>query len=482
MSVRVRMYRQGLGDCFLLTFLGQDASAIHMLIDCGVVQGTPDAEHRMQAVVRDIQATTDGHLDVLVATHEHWDHLSGFLQAEHVFRAIKVDQVWLAWTENPQDALAQAWRTRRRHLLNALRAASFRLGSTDSAAARRVRGFLEFFGEPLAAVGRSTEQALRFVTTQWPSATVSYLRPETQATLPGNVSARVYVLGPPRNELFVRRSRPRKKAGEVYTSDLGLDVELDVDFDLARGFLAAVERGSDKCVTQEQGHDEDYPIAARYRIPVSVARDMPFFRQHYGFPSTGHEDSLVWRRIDRDWLEYSERIGLKLDSDTNNTSLALAIELVDSGKVLLFPGDAQVGSWLSWQDLNWGKGSNQAGEFISTRALLERTVLYKVSHHGSHNGTLRDQGLEWMTCPDLVAMVPVDESMAHMKGWDMPFPPLLRRLLEKSEGRVIRGDWSIQSLRDLKPPPTAHQRWLSFLSHLKADPGDSLFVEYTIDG
>ena len=37
--------------------------------------------------------------------------------------------------------------------------------------------------------------------------------------------------------------------------------------------------------------------------------------------------------------------------ETNNTSLALAFELIEKGrvgKVLLFPADAQVGNWLSW--------------------------------------------------------------------------------------------------------------------------------------
>ena len=39
MKLRVRMYRQGLGDCFLLTYSdGGDES--HLLIDCGVLKGT----------------------------------------------------------------------------------------------------------------------------------------------------------------------------------------------------------------------------------------------------------------------------------------------------------------------------------------------------------------------------------------------------------------------------------------------------------
>ncbi|TIX03162.1 MAG: hypothetical protein E5V44_15695, partial [Mesorhizobium sp.] len=56
-----------------------------------------------------------------------------------------------------------------------------------------------------------------------------------------------------------------------------------------------------------------------------------------------------WRRIDSDWTGSIEALALKMDSDTNNTSLALAFELPD-GQVLLFPGDAQVGNWLSWND------------------------------------------------------------------------------------------------------------------------------------
>ena len=53
-------------------------------------------------------------------------------------------------------------------------------------------------------------------------------------------------------------------------------------------------------------------------------------------------------------IEGAGRLALQLDSDTNNTSLVLAIELIASGRVLLFPGDAQVGNWLSWHEgIEW---------------------------------------------------------------------------------------------------------------------------------
>src|SRR5262249_1438716 len=88
-----------------------------------------------------------------------------------------------------------------------------------------------------------------------------------------------------------------------------------------------------------------------------------------------------WRRIDTDWLNPVGSLALSLDSLTNNPSLVLAIELVESGKVLLFAADAQIGNWLSWQDVAWQDPK------INTDDLLARTVFYKVGHHASHNAT-----------------------------------------------------------------------------------------------
>src|SRR3954464_15657326 len=100
-QVRIRMYGQGLGDCFLLAFPRKptgdpatDTQPVHVLIDCGVISGTPGSSERMQQIVADIRETTldrnlrgsdgapKGHLDLLVITHEHWDHLSGFIYAD----------------------------------------------------------------------------------------------------------------------------------------------------------------------------------------------------------------------------------------------------------------------------------------------------------------------------------------------------------------------------------------------------------------
>ena len=99
----------------------------------------------------------------------------------------------------------------------------------------------------------------------------------------------------------------------------------------------------------------------------------------------------------------------------------------------MFSADAQVGNWLSWQDLKW----KVDGKEVTGPDLLERTIFYKVGHHGSHNATLRELGLEKMTSLKL-AFVPVDKKMAVKKRWNaMPLNSLMKRLNEKTK-RVRR--------------------------------------------
>src|SRR2546421_2339944 len=74
----VRMYRQGLGDCFLVTLPKQDGTSWRMLIDCGVILGTKDTGARLKEVVENLADDTGGRVDVVVVTHEHYDHVSGF--------------------------------------------------------------------------------------------------------------------------------------------------------------------------------------------------------------------------------------------------------------------------------------------------------------------------------------------------------------------------------------------------------------------
>ncbi len=60
-----------------------------------------------------------------------------------------------------------------------------------------------------------------------------------------------------------------------------------------------------------------------------------------------------------------------------------------------------------------------------------------MGHHGSHNATLREKGLELMTSDSLTAMIPVNRASAKKMKWDMPFPSLFGRLEERCRGRIL---------------------------------------------
>jgi hypothetical protein len=159
--------------------------------------------------------------------------------------------------------------------------------------------------------------------------------------------------------------------------------------------------------------------------------------------------------VDDDWLHVASDMALQLDSATNNSSLALAFERISDGKVLLFPGDAQQGNWLSWHapSMRWTVPGARGNRTVTAADLLARTVFYKVGHHASHNATARAKGLELMTSPELTAFIPVDRAVAltrNPKGsWKMPARELYRRLLERCQGRVVRADlgWAENSAR-----------------------------------
>jgi len=483
-GVKVRMYRQGLGDCFLLAFRVANGGARYMLIDCGLFLGSPDSARRMNDIARNLHLATGGkvdaqgkvsqpgHLHTVVATHEHWDHLSGFLQAKDLFDSLKIDEVWVAWTEDPLNELARDLRKKRHASLAALQVAVQRLASTDNEQANRIRQVLDFFGA--AKHGASdTAAALDYLLGRVESP--RYLHPgQAPIEMQGVEGVRVFVLGPPEDRKLLLRSDPSKSHSEVYEKELALGLDT--------AFYAAVDFGSveDQLTLDQKDQLElSYPFDPHLRLSQAAARAGAcngFFRRHYGFDKEKGEQAPAWRRVDDDWLNTAGTLALKLDSDTNNTSVALAIELMESGRVLLFPGDAQVGNWLSWQSLSWHlPGENE----VTASDLLKRTVFYKVGHHASHNATLREKGLELMESADLVAMIPVHEKFAReVKHWDMPFEPLLKTLSRKTKDRVMRVDQGAPLLKKKqKPSSLSSKEWKDFQKNaVETD----LYVEYTV--
>ncbi len=481
-EVRVRMYKQGLGDCFLLTF-PRKPEPFHMMVDCGALKSKHYGDPEMNAAVGSIQQTlrdeaangsrkeSAGRLDAVAVTHEHWDHISGFHQAKAIFDAMDVKRVWVAWTEEPDNKAAQQLKKEFKKKKKAVKKAMALIPDHkkgDEHMGLYKHAISELFGFFGSRAGDGPAEGGTEATWDYmlELAGKEYCDPKKQPMkIEGVDDVRVYILGPPEDPDYIR-----KKLSKTETYDEGKQ-----SFSLFDSFMAAVA-----------GDDDDFsdlslrarPFDESYSIPLEEAGSADFFTKRYGFLDG---DENEWRRIDHDWLNMAGELALHLDSYTNNTCLAFAIELGEpgEGKVLLFPGDAQVGNWLSWGELTWNvKNSKGETKKVTAEDLLARAVLYKVGHHGSHNATLRKKGLEMMTSPELVAMIPVHRRTAEDQKWEFPYPPLWDALKKRARGRVLLAD-----APDLSEIESDIERMLSpseRKSFEKATTFEDLYVEYRI--
>ncbi|MFC3832850.1 MULTISPECIES: MBL fold metallo-hydrolase [Deinococcus] len=470
----VRMYRNGLdgetlgglGDCFLLTLPGEDEPR-HILIDCGLFLHSEKIKNRLHTTLLDIYTATGGHLHAIVLTHQHYDHLSGFILGFDKFKTFKVDEVWLAWTEDPADPQAAVLRHSLAVRTTTLQESTHALagmyqGDKDrTMALQEVQNLLGFAGDTARGVSAPSVsdimmQVAAHVSEQ--GGRVRYLSPGESWVLPASPTAtRVFVLGPPRDPALLRRSDPHSGANkEVYLSQL-----------LGHALASAAGTAAP--------NDPPLPFDERLRIDLKAG-----IETHY--PAYNAQDA-TWRTLDASWISMATDLALNLDQDTNNTSLVLAFELSPGGDVLLFPGDAQVGNWLSWFDLQFAvtdTGQPEARS-VDARALLARTAIYKVGHHGSHNATLKAQGLELMIHPNLVALIPVDEVFARSrgtKGWAMPYPEMYDELRRRTSFRVLRADQPMASEPPNGATPEDVAKWKEFTKRVTETP---LYFEYRLN-
>jgi hypothetical protein len=536
----VRMYRQGLGDCFLLALPAGASRTKYLLIDCGVHKRQTGGPARLTQVMDDLVAATDARIDVVVATHEHADHLSGFVQKDSPFlkNELTIGEAWLAWTEKRGDRQADTLRRKRgaaqRLIDKAVEEARNRAGRglDGKALADRLDQLTDFdrpaegsvdlndlearvsalkpsatltVTDDTAALGAakksqkkskpsSNELALTLLALTVGDNNAAYCEPGKMREVEGVPHFRAYVLGPPRSDLL-EKEKPTKIRGAKEGDPGGLYKEVYLTATGSNRALALSPRfGLDELMGGARVPDDwRFPFAARYHRPYTLetatdagssdtqSRDRfvwdderPARNETRAFIDEAYLDpKSTWRRIDGDWLGVAGTLALDLAGDTNNTSLALAFEWGPPGKgcVLLFAADAQVGNWLSWRDQQYGDSK------VKVEDLLDRVLLYKVGHHGSHNATARRDsrdtsstdplgvpfGLELMN--DIIAMIPVDHDAVKKEmpdPWKMPHEPLYRRLREKARRRVLRSDLALEPLdkrRDEKDVVPTHDTW-----------------------
>ncbi len=94
----VRTYDVGLGDCIYVR-IPHGTRGFHILIDCGSWSGSKKLGEALAHLKGELpQAQGKRQLDLLVATHLHFDHLSGF--KKKLFEGIKVKHLWLSAAMN----------------------------------------------------------------------------------------------------------------------------------------------------------------------------------------------------------------------------------------------------------------------------------------------------------------------------------------------------------------------------------------------
>jgi hypothetical protein len=496
MKVSVRMYCHGLGDCFLVRF-----DDFKIVIDCGIAQSADDGAEMVAEVVRHLRAETNSEIDVLVVTHEHRDHMSGFFHKAPAAEWEKFDRIgklWLAWTEDPIDDFANSLRQTRRKSANLVANAAAAI-KNNSALGATLNNFasLAFSGDEKASWMTLVQDLAKRK-----GAEIKCFKPGTVTELPGSIEA--IVLGPPHDDL-IKKSDPSTKNPETFPMPPTDDRAFALGFSLGVTPEALEQTGkflgvsthaipSAASTTEEEylrrlrdhmGLDNadaagQIPFSASYRIPYE---DVTFGSQPLGRASRLTEDEVAvmqvygdpagnWRRIDDEWLSVAQTLGLKLDSDTNNTSLALMFRL-PNGRCLLFPGDAQVGNWLSWWNQGYTVKFSGSDRVVTIKQLLEQVQFYKVGHHGSHNATLQAQGLELMP-DDLTAMIPVVHQQAIDANWgnNIPLPSIVERLKEKcGDGkRLARIDEADRADTSVFDVPVDRN-----------GAGRPMFVEWTID-
>src|SRR4051794_11820951 len=188
------MYRLlELGDCFLITFTA-NGSKSRMLIDCGSFRNTAVSARQLDKITKSIATQLGGApLDVVVGTHQHNDHLSGFVHCEPAFRSMGVEQVWLSWLDDPSDKRARTIGKAHHNLLlhlhashAALRASLERSGARP-VAARSLEVLNDMLGFHGAADGAPPEIPAKAVAIlkELGARKPAYLRPGNVRDLPG---------------------------------------------------------------------------------------------------------------------------------------------------------------------------------------------------------------------------------------------------------------------------------------------------------
>jgi len=375
--IKLTMYDAGFGDCFLLVIPSTDGLR-KVLIDCGSIKkGKEPFGKVVEKVIEDIR-DDDGvaRLDVVIATHRHRDHVSGF--ADAAWADVEVREVWLPWTEDNDDPDA------------------VRIREHQLSLAKRLERALTFL---------PADQGLADLTMN------ALSNDAAMATLRDGFANHKETGKRPQ-----RRYLPDKQLSRTLVSDAlpGVDIHV-LGPSRARGDIAYMEPRAD---------DEHY-----LRLAGDPLGDNGDDAPGSLFSSDWSDEAPPLYALDQDEASRIESMGAGLetmlaswlDGALNNTSIMVVLKVGQAH--LLLPGDSQWGTWMRvLGDAQW-------------RSLLSRTTVYKVGHHGSYNATPPDFA-ERVLNEEALSVVSV---IPHGSYSQVPKDGLLTELAKKSRV-VVRSD------------------------------------------
>jgi hypothetical protein len=446
------MYRIGFGDFFLLT-VPTKSGPQHILIDCGVHAGNIGT---MDDCVKDMAKETGGKLALVIATHYHADHLSGFASNYDDFAQFEVGAVWITNRLDPGNKDAAKFHIQTQSLANQLRVGlRLRLGldeAEDAHNAQELAGAQALFkvenalGIQLGAAGSGNEKALRLLTEGFKNKPpVYYYQGGDEPTLPDALKGAItaQLLGP----------SPKDSGGVFSGSD-----------NKTEQYLAAAG-------------DEGVPETERF---TPFEKEWPAAAGDYpreAFSGYGSPE-LLEQVLHSAQPDVMLAMADALDGTLNNQSLVVLFTC--QGKKLLFVGDAQWGNWAYWL---YGRNVTGKDPGISETAkeILGSIDFFKVGHHGSTNAnpipavTALNQNCASMCSTESSDAYPNKKRPYGdpKKGTEVPRTKLMEALEQRTHNRLVRSDWI--PVRDVKASPEAKGE----LSNLPANfsTGD-LYVDY----
>ncbi len=433
-ELRIRMYRVGFGDFFLMTVPTDDGPQ-HILIDCGVTPGKTKKGDigTIKAAVAHMAEETGKKLALIIVTHRHQDHIIGFSRAAEIFNDFEVGAVWMSFWETEYDPNEK--KEKKKSL-----ASEFQDELTALALGMQSR---------LAMAGKDDPETNEILAMLENATGVDH----TEFAVKGGASAKKPGKGGGTNaasltflktglglepQYYMKGDKPKmpkvlKDAG-LTAQILGPPPPDALDFmklmDLKKGgigqYLGEAEDGNDD--TFDPFGTSWHTDASEY--PDSAFRE--FDRESKKYPAVALETTI---QAAQPSLLFTA--AKTLDDFLNNQSLVVLFTFDD--KKLLFAGDAQGGNWEYWMYGGTPEKAPSVDKIIKDSAsILGHLDFYKVGHHGSTNAT-PVSAVETMG-GNFASMCSTQEdsfgSVANES--EVPRIPLLDALAAKS--KIVRSD------------------------------------------